>query len=207
VHELFEWLRSLSIIEAGPSGVFPHDLAREAIVADLRWRDPARYDELRQGARRYYSARLAQTSGRWRQDVLFDYIFLHRSNAVVRPFLEWRENGRLSSSPATPQDVPHLVAMVEKHEGADSARIAAHWFERQRHGVQVIREPDGQIAGFLATIALHEATVEDLQADVGAQAARAYLDRQAPLREGEAALMFRFWMAAETHQAVSPAQS
>ena len=34
--ELFEWLRNLSFIESGPLGLFPHDLAREALVADLR---------------------------------------------------------------------------------------------------------------------------------------------------------------------------
>jgi hypothetical protein len=35
--ELFAWLRSLSFIESGPAGVFPHDLTREVIEADLRW--------------------------------------------------------------------------------------------------------------------------------------------------------------------------
>src|SRR5207237_2914036 len=30
-HELFEWLRNLSFIESGPLGLFPHDLAREAL--------------------------------------------------------------------------------------------------------------------------------------------------------------------------------
>jgi hypothetical protein len=40
VHELFEWLRGLSFIESGRLGLYPHDLAREALVADLRWRHP-----------------------------------------------------------------------------------------------------------------------------------------------------------------------
>jgi DNA-binding winged helix-turn-helix (wHTH) protein len=39
-HELFEWLGHLSFIEHGPYGLFPHDLARDVIYADFRWRDP-----------------------------------------------------------------------------------------------------------------------------------------------------------------------
>ena len=205
--ELFAWLRSLSLMEVGAGGVFPHDLAREALVADLRWRDPARYAELHHRARAHYAARLQHTSGREQQDVLFDYIFLHRSNAVVSPFLEWRQNGKLAPSPMTPGDIPHLEGLVERHEGPQSARIAARWFERQPENVLVMRGPHNHIAGFLATVALHLATEDDLQADPGARAAAAYLTSHAPLREGEAALLFRFWMAAETYQAVSPTQS
>ena len=41
--ELFSWLRGLSFMEYGRYGLFPHDLAREVIDADLRWRDPAAY--------------------------------------------------------------------------------------------------------------------------------------------------------------------
>lgn len=205
--ELFAWLRSLSLMEVGAGGVFPHDLAREAIVADLRWRDPGQYAELHQRARGYYAARLQQTLGREQQDVLFDYIFLHRSNDVVRPFLEWRENGRLAPSPMAREDIPQLISMVERHEGAQSAHIAARWFERQPQGVLVMRGPNGHIDGFLCTIALQEATAQDLQADPCAGAASAYLCSHAPLRGGEAALLFRFWMAADTYQAVSPAQS
>jgi AAA ATPase domain len=36
-HELFGWLRRLSFVEEGPYGLFPHDLAREVLDADLRW--------------------------------------------------------------------------------------------------------------------------------------------------------------------------
>ena len=45
-HEMFEWLRGLSFIESGPLGIFPNDVAREALNADLRWRDPQWYAEI-----------------------------------------------------------------------------------------------------------------------------------------------------------------
>jgi hypothetical protein len=206
-HELFDWLRALSFIEVGPAGIFPHDLAREAIVADLRWRDPQWYAELHQRARNYYAAQLQQSSEHQQQNVLVDYIFLHRSNSVVRPFLEWQENGNLVPAAANPDDIPALIAMVEKHEGAESARIAQHWFEQQPNRVLVLRDGAGAIAGFLGQVALHEATAENLARDPAAQAACNYLRQNAPLRAGESALLFRFWMASDTYQEVSPAQS
>jgi hypothetical protein len=38
--ELFTWLRTLSFVEEGPYGLFLHDMVRDALDADLRWRDP-----------------------------------------------------------------------------------------------------------------------------------------------------------------------
>jgi hypothetical protein len=45
-HEVFAWLRDLSFIEAGPDGLLPHDLARDVLDADLRWRDSDGYKVL-----------------------------------------------------------------------------------------------------------------------------------------------------------------
>jgi hypothetical protein len=100
-------------------------------------------------------------------------------------------------------DVPSLVAMVERHEGAASARIAERWLATHLDGVLVFRDGQSEPAGFLATFGL------DSQADgdPAAAAALAYLSRNAPLRPGESATLFRFWMGRDSYQAVSPVQS
>ncbi len=87
--ELFHWLKDLSFIERGPFGLFPHDLARTAIAADLKWRNPTRYSDLHMAARRYYSDALAQLSGDAQLAILFDYIYLHRENPVVAPAFQF----------------------------------------------------------------------------------------------------------------------
>ncbi len=56
-------------------------------------------------------------------------------------------------------------------------------------------------------VALHTATAEDLKADPGALASWQYLQTHAPLRPNEGATIFRFWMARDTYQIVSPTQS
>jgi hypothetical protein len=207
VHDLFEWLRSLSFIESGPYGLYPHDLAREALRVDLQWRNPDWHAELHDRARTYFSTRLEQTRGREQQRVLLDYVFLHRYNPVMRPFLEWQQMGGLFGDRPREADWPALRDMVMRHEGAESAECARRWFERQPEGVLVFREGDTPPAGFMITVTwTHEHPI-DPGDDPAVEKARAYLEARAPLRPGERAAMFRFWMGDEAYQSVSPAQS
>lgn len=206
-HELFEWLRKLSFIESGHVGIFLHDLAREVIIAELRWRDPDWYIELHSRARTYYTKRLAQTQGQEQQHILFDYIFLHRDNPSVRPYFTWQESSGLSTDMLRETDLPVLVEMVAQHEGEASARLATHWLTRQPQGVLVFRNADQQPAGFVSMVALHLVSAEDFSIDPAVCLAGRYLQEHAPLRPGEGATLLRFWMARDTYQAVSPIQS
>jgi hypothetical protein len=208
VHELFDWLRGLSFIESRPEGLFPHDLAREALAADLRWRNPDWYAELHRRARAYYTTRLNQArDASHAQRVLLDYIFLHRDNPMVRPFLEWQSGGQtLLVDIARPADLPIVLALVRQYEGEESARLAEHWFHRSP-GWVVLRASDGTPTGFVSMIPLQQAAAADLAADPATAAAWRYLQSRTPLRPGEIATHFRFWMAQDCYQAVSPIQS
>jgi hypothetical protein len=208
VRELFDWLRGLSFIESRPEGLFPHDLAREALAADLRWRNPDWYAELHKRARAFYTSHLSQARDpRAAQRVLLDYVFLHRDNPMVRPFFEWQSTGAgVLADTARPGDRASVVAAVRLHEGVESARLAEHWFDRSS-GWLILRAADGQPAGFVAMLGLQDAAAVDLAADPGAAAAWRYLQTRNPLRPGEIATHFRFWMAPDCYQQVSPVQS
>ena len=94
-----------------------------------------------------------------------------------------------------------------EYEGPESARLAAHWFERQPEGVVIYRDTERRPAGFLTKVALHETTARDREVDPAVVTAWRHLEGHAPLRPGERATLFRFWMARETYQAVSAMQS
>jgi hypothetical protein len=172
----------------------------------VRWRNPDRYAELHQRARNYYTTRLQETQGPEQHAVLFDYIFLHRDNPAVRPRFTWQEHSSLSTDAMQPEDQGPLVKMVAQQEGEASAQLATYWFKRQPEGVLVFRNAQQELAGFVFKMALHRTTAEDWETDPAARAAWNYL-QQAPLRSGEGATLFRFWMAADTYQEVSPTQS
>jgi hypothetical protein len=216
-HELFDWLRGLSFVESGRQGIFPHDLAREALVADLRWRNPDWYAELHRRARNYYIQRVQQLHGPEQQRALIDLIFLHRDNVAVRPFFELLRQAGVAhrESPggsatataiAADDDVPELLAMVERHEGAENARLAERWLSTQRENTLVFRDATGRPAGFVLMLALDRAAPADIDSDPATRAAWRYLADHAPLRPGERATLFRYWMASETYQSISGVQ-
>jgi hypothetical protein len=205
--ELFDWLRGVSFVETGPLGLFPHDLARDALAADLRWRNPDWFAALHARARAYYARRLAETAGLDQQRILSDYVFLHRDNPVIKPFLDWQDTGTAVPEPPAEGDFPDLTAMVARHEGEESACLAAYWFARRPESVLVFRGADRRPAGFLMALPVHALTDDEREADPALQAACRYLRAHAPLRPGEVSTHFRFWMAADTYQDVSALQS
>ena len=206
-HELFGWLRRLSFVEEGPYGLFPHDLAREVLDADLRWRNPESYLELHRGVRRFIVAHLQQAHGLERQRAFFDLLYLHRNNPIMRAVFDWETLGTAHTEPATARDREAVLAMVGRHEGAASARIAEHWWRRQPEAFTAFRGPAGELVGFIAGLALHRAGPADLEADPAAAAARRFADRHGPARPGEELVSYRFWMGADAYQGPGPARN
>ena len=214
--ELFGWLRGLSFIEATRQGVFPHDVVRETLLADLRWRNRDRYVELHRKARDYYAARLSSSRGAEQQKLLYDCIFLHRDNGVVRTAFHWQENPSAYGEHLRPvadgggDDLEALVALVERHEGAESAQIARQWLLVDPGATLLFRDlaaPENGPLGFFTMLALHDAPPSVRDSDPAAQAAWHYLETHTPLRGGEAASYLRFWMARDGYQEPSPVQS
>ena len=139
------------------------------------------------------------------QRALLDLVYLHRENPVIRSFFEFQ--GGILPESMQPEDRDVILEMVTVHEGAESAKLAAYWLERQPQGVTVWRTADGNLAGFLIVVALHQTEEVDRAADPAIQSAWEYLNKNLRLRNGETSLHFRFWMADETYQDVSSVQS
>ena len=207
VHTLFDWLRELSFIESSAEGIFPHDLARETLAADLRWRNPDWYVELHNRARTYYTNRLSQTSGLAQQRLMLDTVFLHRENAVIRSFFDWQTTGSMIPYPLDVSDIPELEKMLTMYEGEESAKIAAHWFGKYPQNVTVWRDLEGSPLGFMLSLPLHQLDDKDAKRDPAVESTKQFLERHAPIRADEVAILFRFWMARDTYQGISPIQS
>jgi hypothetical protein len=203
--ELFGWLRSLSFVESGAHGLFPHDLAREVIDADLRWRDAAAYARVHGYVRADVVARLKSTEGREQQRALADLMFLHRGNPAAQAFWDWKSLGEVYADGLRDGDRESLVAVVEHHEGPESAAIAAHWLERQPQAFAPFRGRGDAPVGFVAQIALHAAGADDLARDPGARALWAHAQRHAPPRPGDEVLAARFALDRDAYQ--SPSRS
>ena len=207
VRELFDWLRDLSFVETGPLGLFPHDLAREAIQNDLRWRNPDWSAELHRRARAFYMQRLQQARGFEQQRILIDNIFLYREHPMVKPYFSWDDLRDAFRETARPKDIPVLIEMIRQRQGPTEAQLAEHWFKRQPHNLSLYRDVNGAPAGLLFQLDLHAATAEDIEIDAFAQTVWAFTQRNAPPRDGEAVILFRFWLDLDGFQNVSSVQS
>lgn len=201
--ELFAWLASLSFIERGRSGLFPHDLVRDVLEADLRWRDPDAFATLRRRVRAHTIARLrgGDADG---HDAAADLVFLHRSNPFTAAQWDWATFGDAYGDALRPDDREPLLAMTRRHEGEESARIVAHWIDRQPEAFVVVRERDERPRGFMVRLALDRATDEDLATDPGALAMWRWAQEAAPPRPGERVHAARTLIDRDVYQAPSP---
>jgi hypothetical protein len=202
-HELFAWLRELSFVESGPEGLFPHDLARDALEADLRWRDPEAYKQVFRGVRAHIHGRLKASHGHEQQRVIFDAKFLFRRLPGILSPVDWDSWGHHYPEPARPGDRESILDLVLAWEGAASAAIAARWWELQPEGFFVVRGQDGAVSGFLALVELTRVTTQDITADPGARAAWDHAQRHAPPRPGEVVTQSRFVIDREAYQGPS----
>ncbi|MGV1007424.1 MAG: AAA family ATPase [Dermatophilaceae bacterium] len=203
---LFDWLCRLPIVELGAAGLRLHALAADVLDAQLRWRDPLRHRQLHDRARTFFLERLGAADAAEQATAMMDLIFLHQQ---LRPYLQPAGAGpdALRVDVATPDDASDIFAIIERHEGPESAAIATQWLARQPGAWSVVRAPDGTVAGLLCALAIEAHGAVAAVADPAVEAAHAELARHSPLREGERVTLIRYWMSADGYQGVSPAQS
>ena len=212
VSEIFDWLRSLGFMEAHESGLVPHDVAREALAADLRWRNPGQYRELHRRARDFYVAAMQRTPDRSLQRrFLRDLVFLHRDNPVVQPLYQRLRTGTgradaTSEGGVGQADRTAFVEMVVRHEGPEAGRMAGDWLAAYPEALTLFRDDAGRPSGGLLTLDLADGSRGPADTDPAFLAAKRHLAETAPLRPGERGTLFRFWMSAEDYQGLSYVQ-
>ncbi len=118
-HALFAWLRALPFVESGPQGVYPHDAAREALAADLRWRAPEAHRAVRRRLTEEYLRRLRSKTPWARSSTC---------SATCRPWrpcYSWSHRWYVRGDALTTEDAPVIVDMAERAEGRSRPRWSA----------------------------------------------------------------------------------
>jgi DNA-binding winged helix-turn-helix (wHTH) protein len=205
VHDVFEWLGRLSFVESGPYGLFPHDLARDVVYIDFRWRDPDAAYRVTERLIAYLYGRLERTQGLEKLRTWFDVIYLQRYNSRLRPYMDWEGLGTTDVETAKPGDHAVILETVERYEGPASAAIARYWLARQPEAFLVARTLAGEFIGLVAHLRLTAVTADDLAADPALAPAVAHAERHAPPGQGEHITYCRFFMQRERYQLQVPA--
>ena len=193
--ELFEWLASLSFVESAATGLFPHDLVRDAIDDELRWRHPDRYREVHVAVRSHLYGR-ARQAARGGADPTFDIIYTHRRSPSMQPFIDFRALGSVYFERGTPADLALLPAILGAEVSVAQRASIARWWVHRSCTAWVVRPGPGQLVG--ATLSIDLAALDDAQRasdPVMATVWQALHDVSAP-RPGDRQLLARWNFAA-----------
>jgi hypothetical protein len=203
-HALFRWLAGISMTFATPSGLRLHDLARQVIDADLKWRNAERRAEHVERARTHVLEIFWRAEGAARQRAGFEAVYLSRDAPVFSPADAWSDAGRPRVELAQPSDAAELRALVSEKEGQESAALAAGWMQRQPDAVYVYRDDTPAMAGLSIVLTLGSTAGHALAWDPGAAAAWRALAVLGALRPGETAVLARHVMSRASYQMPSP---
>ncbi|MFI1164514.1 AAA family ATPase [Streptomyces sp. NPDC020801] len=201
--ELFAWLRAQPYIESTPSGLFPHDVVRETLVADLRWRDSDGFTALHKQMHQYLFEQLRTAPAAQILPATGALLYLYRNDGHTAHFHDWRNAGLVYDQPCVAADEARVLELIEEAEGSESAEIARYWLDRQPAAFRVyLSAQTDDIIACSAWLQLNEPQGEEVDPVVAAAWAHARANE--PLRAGEHLAVARFNVHPPKYQRPSP---
>jgi hypothetical protein len=202
VSDLWDWLRDLTFMEESRAGIHPHDVVRDLVEADVRWRDPDAYADIHRRLRSYLVDNIRAQAGNPAalQQAVADLLFLVRDHPVAGASWDLDALGQPPGECVDAEYTDLIITMTRTAQGDQQAELAAHWLRRQPEAFRLFRDSDGEVAGYAARLSLHLARSEDIEADPGAAALWRYAQRHHPPRPGEQVVAWRFLVDRDSHQ-------
>jgi len=200
---MFGWLAELPYVEAGRHGLFPHDVVRDTLEADLRWRDPAGYAAMHRRLRAHLLGKARAATGR---DVLpasgaFNYL---RRHGGVMSHLYGSKHGEVYEEPTSPSDRAALLELT-RTRWADSTDLVAYWLDRQPEAFRSYRlSRTGELVSFLAWLRITDADTAAIEVDPVVRAAWRHSNRAGAVRPGEHVAVSRFMVYSREQRPPSP---
>ncbi|NMO55899.1 ATP-binding protein [Actinoplanes sp. TBRC 11911] len=202
---VFAWLCDQPYIETDPRGVFPHDIVRDVLEAELRWRDAEAYREMHRAVQQHLLDEIRADGNADYLRLTREFAFTFRRSPVISTFFTWQGTDDLFGGPYRPGERATLLAFTERVAGSATARIAGYWMDRQPEAFQVYRRiSSGEPVGYSAWLTLTEPDPRDRAADPVVDAVWTHVERTAPPRPGEHVGVSRFLVEAEAYERRSP---
>ncbi|MET9231934.1 ATP-binding protein [Lentzea sp. NPDC003310] len=190
--ELFAWLRTQVFVDESPYGLHPHDVVRDAIMADLRWRDPARYADLYRRKLAVFHEQVRSTAAEREQlDLMVMTVVLNGSRSPFTALASLPPTMGAYADGLRDDDREPVVAMTARWQGDEQAELVAHWLRRRPEAFRVFRGEAGDLLGFGACLDLTEA---DLGADRTTDAMWEHAAEHGPPRAGDRVRAWRFFL-------------
>jgi hypothetical protein len=194
---LFSWLRGLPFVEAGPQGLYPHDIVRTALETDLRWRDPDSYERMHAAARGYLVGQVSQAAEAESIERTRTLLYIYRRSPLIIEAFCFRDPDGEYAEEYRPGDRPELLALTARGQSAPvpapAPELIAFWLDRQPEAFRVYRRSStGEVVAFDALLRLTGPDPDSSRADPVLAAVWEHCDRNGPLRPGECVSVARF---------------
>ena len=188
-------LLELPFVDTGRYGLVVQEAVKEAVADFVRSANPLRYASYRRAAFRELRSEAQQAAPRelWRYTADMLYLI---DNPVVREAFFPSGTQPLAVEPARADDLGPVRSISLRHDGGDAAAVLERWWVTAPETFSVVRDRDGEVAGFFTLLQdhmLHRSYVPD---DPILETWAHHL-REHPLPKGQVALGLRRWLDAE----------
>ncbi|WP_327589569.1 ATP-binding protein [Nonomuraea sp. NBC_00507] len=201
---LFAWLRRLPFVESTATGLFPHDVVREVLEADLRWRDPHGHADVHQ---RIHAHLAGELSGAADSDVpaaVGSLFFLNRDHELTSGYRTWSGRAEVHEDLFMPQDMDALIQVATAGDNEESAAAAVRWARCRPQTFRLYRRTaTGEPVAFFAWLRLERPDENEIAADPIIATAWTHARATTPLRAGEHLAVGRIWTL-PAHRGSSP---
>ncbi|MDG4763225.1 AAA family ATPase [Solwaraspora sp. WMMD406] len=202
---IFAWLRELPFIESDARGLHPHDVVRDALNHDLRWRDPQGFETMHRRLHSYLLGEALAATGSAVLPTVGAMMYLQRHAQVIRRYFTWQGEGEVFEDSYRPADRDAVTALATEAEGAESASIVRFWLDRQPENCFVYRSSaTDAVVAFMIWLSLSDPDPQELQTDPVVATAWRHCRSTAPLRCGEHIGIARFMVHPPAYQRPSP---
>ena len=202
--DAYERVRSIPFVQMQREGLQVHDCLQQAVALGLKAADPSRYLRYRRAAWRQLrkEVRSAPASELWRYtaDMLYQL-----QNPIVREAFFPTGAHTVGVEPARLDDANSVFDIVRQWDGPEAMRCLELLWKQAPHSFNVVREPEGKLAGFSCVFQPESITPEMEEADPILRNWMEHL-KVSPIPAMQSALLFRRWLSSESGEGPSGVQ-
>jgi DNA-binding winged helix-turn-helix (wHTH) protein len=158
---LFNWLSEQCYMNVGARGLSPHDLVRDVVDENLRWRDPEGSRELDGALNRFLLGQLRH--GRHDSHTAMELQFLERNSAVMKRYFDFGALGSVSIAATVAADRDGIARLRDAGLPPAEKKVFDLWSGHAATRTFVARRPDRSVCG--VTLILRLDRVDDVTAE------------------------------------------
>lgn len=145
--ELLAWLRERPYAESHADGLSLHDVVKEALDRDLRWRDQEAFQQLHLRIRTVVVDRMQRAQGRDHDRWAGDLLYLHRGNPDAGSLYAYEDLRSVVSRPLNPADPEELAWLERVCASERPVAWTRSWVREQPEGCSVFEDALGRRTG------------------------------------------------------------